>query len=182
MDGADGAACPINNLANTPIESIETEQPLMIEQFGLVPDTGGAGKYRGGLAMVRDFRVLADNAIFQLRSDRHDFLPWGMDGGKPGTPVRNILNPETENREIIPGKNMMTVNKGDMYSLTMAGAGGYGDPLERDVYAVLDDVLQEKLTVDYVRREYGVAVDPESLELEIKATEELRSVMRADKG
>ena len=182
MDGADGAACPINNLANTPIESIETEQPLMIEQFGLVPDTGGAGKYRGGLAMVRDFRVLADNAIFQLRSDRHDFLPWGMDGGKPGTPVRNILNPETENREIIPGKNMMTVNKGDMYSLTMAGAGGYGDPLERDVYAVLDDVLQEKLTVDYVRREYGVVVDPESLELEIKATEELRSAMRADKG
>ena len=178
MDGADGVACAVNNLANTPIESIEADQPLMVERYGLVPDTGGAGKYRGGLGMVRQFRLLADEATFQLRSDRHDFLPWGVEGGKPGTPTQNFLNPDTENREL-PGKHLMTLKKGDVYRLIQAGAGGYGDPLDRDVYAVLDDVRQEKLTAGYVRREYGVVIDQDSLALDLKATEELRSSMRA---
>ena len=176
IDGADGLAAPIHNMANTPIESIEADQPLLVERYGLVPDTGGAGKYRGGLGIVREFRLLADEATFQLRSDRHDFTAWGVEGGKPGTPTRNYLNPDTENREL-PGKYLMTMKKGDVYRLIQAGAGGYGDPLERDVYAVLDDVKQEKLTVDYARREYGVVIDVDSLELDIVATEQLRSQM-----
>ena len=178
-DGDDGAASPINNLANTPIESIEADQPLLVERFGLVPDTGGAGKYRGGLGIVREFRLLADEATFQLRSDRHDFLPWALEGGKPGTPTQNYINPDTENREI-PGKHLMTLKKGDVYRLTQAGGGGYGNPLERDVYAILDDVRQEKLSVEYVRREYGVVIDPDSLELDLRATEELRVRMSSD--
>ena len=180
-DGADGLAAPIHNMANTPIESIEADQPLLIERYGLVPDTGGAGKYRGGLGMVREFRILADEATFQLRSDRHDFLPWGMEGGKPGTPTRNYLNPDTENREL-PSKHLMTLKKGDLYRLVQAGAGGYGDPLERDPYAVLEDVQQEKLSVDYVRREYGVVVDPGRMELDLDATEALRSKMRREES
>ena len=177
MDGADGLAAPIHNMANTPIESIEADQPLLIERYGLVPDTGGPGEYRGGLGMVREFRVLAEEATFQLRSDRHDFLPWGAEGGKPGTPTQNYLNPDTENREL-PGKYLMTLKKGDVYRLVQAGAGGYGDPLERDAYAVLEDVQQEKLTAGYARREYGVVIDPDSLQLDLKATEDLRSGMR----
>ena len=179
IDGADGLAAPIHNMANTPIESIEADQPLLIERYGLVSDTGGAGKYRGGLGIVREFRILADEATFQLRSDRHDFLPWGMEGGKPGTPTRNYLNPGTDSREL-PGKHLTTLKKGDVYSLIQAGAGGYGDPLDRDAYAVLEDVQQEKLTVEYVRREYGVVVDPKTLALDLKSTEELRSRMRRD--
>jgi N-methylhydantoinase B len=177
IDGADGLAAPIHNMANTPIESIEADQPLLVEQYGLVPDTGGAGTYRGGLGIVRQFRVLAEEATFQLRSDRTDFLPWGAEGGKPGTPTRNYLNPDTENQEL-PGKYLMTLKKGDVYRLIQAGAGGYGDPLDRDAGAVLEDVRQEKLTVDYVRREYGVVVGPDTLELDQKATEELRAKMR----
>jgi N-methylhydantoinase B len=177
IDGADGLAAPIHNMANTPIESIEADQPLLVEQFGLVADTGGAGKYRGGLGIVRQFRVLAEEATFQLRSDRTDFLPWGAEGGKPGTPTKNYLNPDTENREL-PGKYLMTLKKGDVYRLIQAGAGGYGDPLDRDAVAVLEDVRQEKLTVDYVRREYGVVVSPDKLELDQEATEELRAKMR----
>ncbi len=178
IDGADGLAAPIHNMANTPIESIEADQPLLVEQFGLVADTGGAGKYRGGLGIVRQFRVLAEEATFQLRSDRTDFLPWGAEGGKPGTPTKNYLNPDTENREL-PGKHLMTLKKGDVYRLIQAGAGGYGDPLDRDAAAVLEDVRQEKLTVDHVRREYGVVVSPDKLELDQEATEELRAKMRA---
>ena len=177
MDGVDGAANPVANLANTPIESVEADQPFLVERYGFVPDTGGAGKYRGGLGMVREFRVLADEAMFQLRSDRHDFLPWGVQGGKPGTPTLNFVNPDTGNGEI-PGKHVMNLKKGDLYRLVQSGAGGYGDPLERDVTAVLDDVQQEKLTIDYVRREYGVVIDPDGLELDLKGTAELRSRMR----
>ena len=180
-DGADGAASPANNLANTPIESIEADQPLLVQRYGLIPDSGGPGKFRGGLAMTREFQMLTDDVTFQLRSDRHDFLPWGVQGGKPGTPTQNFLNPDTENREL-PGKTLMSLKKGDVYRLIMAGAGGYGDPIERDVDAILDDVEQEKLTVEYAKREYGVVIEPDSLTLDIKATEELRSQMRAKKS
>ena len=177
FDGADGLSSPVLNMANTPIESIEADQPLLVERFGLYPDTGGPGKYRGGLSLIRDFRLLAEEATFQLRSDRSDFLPWGVEGGKPGTPTRNYLNPDTDKQEL-PGKHLMTLKKGDVYRVIQAGAGGYGDPLDRDVYAVLEDVQQEKLSLDHVRQEYGVVIHPDSLELDLRATEELRAEMR----
>ena len=185
FDGADGLSSPVLNMANTPVESIEADQPLLIERFGLYPDTAGAGKFRGGLGLIRDFRVLADEATFQLRTDRTDFLPWGVEGGKPGTPTRNYLNPDTsaglsgEGRKL-PGKHLTTLKKGDLYRMIQAGGGGYGDPLDRDVYAVLDDVEQEKLTVEYTRREHGVVIDPETLALDLSATEKLRAEMRSN--
>jgi N-methylhydantoinase B len=165
-------------MANTPIESIEADQPLLVERFGLYPDTAGAGKYRGGLSLIRDFRLLAEEATFQLRSDRTDYLPWGAEGGKPGTPTRNYLNPDTDEQRELPGKYLMTMKKGEVYRVIQAGGGGYGDPLERDVYAVLEDVQQEKLSVDHVRREYGVVINPDGLKLDLTATEALREEMR----
>ncbi len=179
LDGADGLAAPILNMANTPIESIESEQPLLVERYGFVPDTGGAGKYRGGLGIEREFRLLAEDATFQLRSDRTDFRPWGIQGGKPGTPTENYLNPGTDHEEKLPGKTLRQLKKGDVYRVVQAGAGGYGDPLERDMYAVADDVEQEKLSVEYVRREYGVVLDPDTSALDIPATEKLRAEMSA---
>ncbi len=177
LDGADGLPSPVSNTANTPIESIEADQPLMVERFALVPNTGGPGKYRGGLAYTREFRIMADEATFQLRSDRHDFPTWGVQGGKPGTPIENYINPDTEPNEV-PAKHLTTLKGGDLYRLIQAGAGGYGDPLERDVDAILDDVQQEKLTIEHVRQEYGVVIDPDTLELDMTATEELRASMR----
>ena len=181
IDGADGLSSPVLNMANTPVESIEADQPLLVERFGLYPDTAGAGEYRGGLGLIRDFRILAEEATFQLRSDRTDFLPWGAEGGKPGTPTRNYLNPDTDNQQL-PGKHLMTLKKGDVYRVIQAGGGGYGDPMDRDVYAVLEDVQQEKLSVDHVRREYGVVIHPDTLALDLKATEELRAEMRKADG
>ena len=178
-DGGDGLSSPVLNMANTPIESIEADQPLLIERFGLYPDTGGAGEFRGGLGLIRDYRLLADEATFQLRSDRTDFLPWGVNGGKPGAPTRNYLNPDTD-LQVLPGKKLMTLKKGDLYRVIQAGGGGYGDPLNRDVYAVLDDVQQEKMSVGHARTEYGVVIDPDALELDLTATEVLRGEMRKD--
>ena len=179
IDGADGLASPVLNMANTPIESIESDQPLLVEQYGLVPDSGGAGQYRGGLGIVRDFRLLAEDATFQLRSDRTDFHPWGAEGGKPGTPTRNFLNPGTPEERELPGKYLMTLKKGDLYRVVQAGGGGYGDPLARDPQSVLEDVEQEKLTPAYAKAEYGVIIDPETFALDAAATDRLRAEMGA---
>ena len=127
--------------------------------------------------MVREFRVLAEEATFQLRSDRHDFLPWGVEGGGPGSQTRNYVNPGTAEAVELPGKLLTTLKKGDVYRLIQAGAGGYGQPLERDIYAVLEDVQQEKLTPGHARREYGVVIDQVTMDLDLKATEDLRSSM-----
>ena len=177
-DGGDGLSSPVLNMANTPIESIEADQPLLIERFGLYPDTGGAGEFRGGLGLIRDYRILAEEAVFQLRSDRSDFHPWGVNGGKPGSAPKNYLNPATDLQEL-PGKKLMTLKKGDLYRVIQAGGGGYGDPLKRDIYAILDDVQQEKLSVAHARAEYGVVIDPETLALDTAATDALREEMRS---
>ncbi|MCL5025390.1 MAG: hydantoinase B/oxoprolinase family protein [Chloroflexi bacterium] len=158
-DGIDGNSSVVVNFSNNPVEVIEAEQPLRIEQYGFVPDSGGAGKYRGGLALVRDYRFLGEECTLQIRSDRRVKLPYGLAGGKPGTPSLNILNPDRENK-VLPAKPTLTIRRGDVYRHILAGAGGYGDPRERDRALVLKDVLDEKITPEYALREYGVAVDP----------------------
>jgi N-methylhydantoinase B len=176
-DGLDGHPGPMSNLANTPIELLEVEQPLRIDQYGFVTDTGGPGKYRGGLSVVRDFRLL-EEATLQIRSDRRKFPPYGLYGGKPGTPASGILNPDTE-RRVMPSKFLMTAKKNDVFRMVLAGGGGYGNPLERDPERIAEDVREEKLSVEYARREYGVVIDAGSLEVDQVATKTLRRQMAA---
>jgi len=178
FDGADGLSAPIHNMANIPIENVEADCPLLIERYELVPDSGGAGRYRGGLAILRDVRMLADKATFQLRSDRCDFLPYGLEGGQPGTPTRSWLNPQCENRPLAP-KSLMTLRAGDVVRLVQAGGGGYGEPLLRDPAAVLDDIRQEKITRAYAEREYAVVVGAD-LAVDAAATERLRRERQGD--
>ena len=180
-DGADGASCPIHNMANTPIERIEAEQPLLIRRYGYAPDSGGAGKHRGGLGMVRDYEMLADEAMVQLRSDRSRFLPWGARGGKPGSRTRNILNPDG-NREDLPSKFLKWLKKGTVYRLVQAGGGGWGDPLDRAPEAVLTDVIQEKVTRERARSDYGVVIPPGAEAVDVAATRRLREKTRAGRS
>ena len=185
-DGIDGCSLPHSNYSNTPVEVIEAEQPLLIEAYGLMPDHCGAGKYRGGLAFQRVFRLLADEADLQLRSDRQRFLPYGLWDGRPGTPSVSLLNPGREDEQTLPSKGLFRMKKGDVFHHITAGAAGWGDPLEREVSRVLEDVRNEKLTPEYVRREYGVVVtrDPDSLrwQVDLEATERLRAGMRKGDG
>jgi N-methylhydantoinase B len=178
-DGLDGQPGPMSNLANTPIELLEAEQPIRIEQYGFVADTGGAGAYRGGLSVMRDFRIL-EEATLQVRSDRRKFRPYGLYGGKPGTPASGVLNPDTDPKEM-PSKFLMTAQPGDLYRIVLAGGGGYGDPLERDPKRVAADVREEKLSRDYARKEYGVVLDSVSLEVDAEATAALRQQMDQQK-
>ena len=175
-DGMDGVTLPHGNYSNAPVEIVEAEQPLMIEQYGFVPDTGGAGKYRGGLAIVRKYRLLSDEGMLQVRSDRRKFLPYGLQGGKPGTPSSNVLNPTRENTTL-PSKFLRNIKRDDVFRHQTAGAGGWGNPLERDPQKVLEDVINEKLTRDFAQREYGIILKGDGTSVDLAATRRLRQRM-----
>jgi len=175
-DGMDGATLPHGNYSNAPVEIVEAEQPLMIEQYGFVPNTGGAGKYRGGLAIVRQYRLLADEGIIQVRSDRRKFLPYGLQGGQPGTPSSNVLNPRREN-VALPSKFLRNIERGDVFRHQTAGAGGWGNPLERNPQRVMEDIINDKLTCDYAEREYGVVLKGDGTSVDLAATRSLRQRM-----
>jgi N-methylhydantoinase B len=160
-DGIDAAASAVVNFSNNPIEIVESEYPLLIERYGYVPDSGGAGKFRGGLALVRQYRFLAEEGVLQLRTDRRIHLPCGLRGGRSGTPSQNLLWRDSELREL-PAKCRLTIRRGDVFRYVLGGAGGWGDPAERDPPRLAHDVAEGKLSEEYVRREYGIAVDPVS--------------------
>jgi len=177
-DGVDACSSSVVNFSNNPIEVIESEYPLLIERYGYVPDSGGAGKHRGGLAVERQYRFLEATGTLQLRTDRRRHLPYGLAGGRPGTPSDNVLNPDGERRQL-PSKCTLEIRQGDVFRHLLAGAGGWGDPLERDPELVLKDVLEEKLSTDYARREYGVAIDVAARKVLTEDTATLRAARRA---
>ena len=169
-DGQDGGPYAIGNLANVPIELIEAENPILVEEYAFIPDSGGAGKYRGALGISRQYRVLAEEATVQLRSDRHLHGCYGLFGGKAGALAKSMLNPATDRREAVPSKFVRTMRRGEVFRGEMAGSGGYGDPYTRDPAAVLEDVRQEKMTLPHALREYGVVIDPATGKVDGKAT------------
>ena len=141
-----------------------------------MPDSGGAGRFRGGLAYLREFRVLAERAVLTIRSDRKFHPPFGLFGGAPGGPSRNLLVTAEGERDL-PGMPMSAigVRRGDTYLHVSAGGGGMGSPLERDPEAVLADVLDGKVTAEAARELYGVALDERTLAVDEALTAELRS-------
>ena len=174
-DGVDGLANLAANQSNQPIEFIESDNPIEIVRYGLVKDSGGPGKYRGGMAITREWRLLADEAVFTIRSDRRRHQPYGLVGGASGTPSFNILNPGKD-QKILPvlPRESTDLRKGESICHAQPGAGGYGDPLERDPAVVLEDVLDDKFGLDYVKREYGVVIDTATMTVDAPATRRLR--------
>lgn len=178
-DGQDAGPYCIGNLANVPVELIEAENPIRVEEYAFLPDTAGAGKYRGALGIVREYRILAEEAVVQVRSDRHLHQPWGLFGGKPGAGARNVLNPGTASEAELASKFVTRLKRGDVLRAEMAAAGGYGDPFDRDPQAVAGDVLQEKISRQAAREQYGVVMSGEPGKPDRKATSALRRSRRA---
>lgn len=129
----------------------------MIERYGYVPDSGGVGKFHGGLALVRQYRFLAEEGVLQLRTDRRTYVPYGLQGGCSGTPSMNLLWRDGEMREL-PSKCRLTIQHGDVFRHVLGGAGGWGDPAQRDAARIAHDVAEGKLSMEHARREYGKAI------------------------
>lgn len=176
-DGIDGIASMVVNFSNYPAEVIEREYPLRIEEYGFLPDSGGPGRFRGGLALVRRYRFLEESGTFQIRSDRSRFAAYGLAGGGAGRRSRNVLNPGPDER-LLPGKTTLQVTQGDVLLHELAGAGGWGDPLDRDPQRVLEDVRNEKITPEHARSGYGVVLDASGARIAEEETARVRAQLR----
>jgi N-methylhydantoinase B len=124
--------------------------------------------------------MLADEATLIMRSDRRRFLPYALDGGAPGTPSWNFLNPGPNQRilSVMP-MDPLRLGQGDVFSHVSAGGAGRGDPLARDPAAVLEDVIEERITLAYAREVYGVVIDGAALAVDPGATARERALIAA---
>jgi N-methylhydantoinase B len=154
-DGVEAITNPSQNLSNMPVEVMEAEHPVRVEEYAFVPDSCGAGRWRGGLGIKRSYRVLADDALLQLRTDRTAFAPYGLKGGEPGGLSRSFITTEGKTTPL-PGKITMRIGKDTVISHEQAGGGGYGDPKQRDSALVREDVTDEKISAGYARKHYGI--------------------------
>jgi N-methylhydantoinase B len=180
-DGIDGVHVHITNSSNLPVECLETEYPIMVESYSIRNDSGGAGKFRGGLGYRKDYRIIQETE-FHSHGDRQKLPPWGLFGGKEGAAGRWVINPETDQEKVLPSGKMSNValKKGDILSSQTAGAGGYGNPFERDINAVLNDVLNEKVSIANAEKLYGVVINLDNMEVDIEATKQMREAAKQD--
>jgi N-methylhydantoinase B len=167
------------NGANTPVEILESDTPLIVECRELLPDSGGAGTYKGGLGRRVVFRVPDDEYAptppvnLGIQSGRFRYPPEGLTGGRPGARALFLVNGEQGSpyglTRLVPG---------DVVTMDAAGGGGYGDPFDRDPDLVAADVAEGYVTIERARDDYGVVVDPKTSEVDEAATNRLRAERR----
>ncbi|MBO6947450.1 MAG: hydantoinase B/oxoprolinase family protein [Rhodospirillales bacterium] len=158
-DGQEGVPHIGANQSNVPVEMIEAAYPLRIERYGFVTDSGGPGKHRGGLAIERNYQVLSDIALLNVRSDKRAYPPHGLFGGDDGAPSMNVLVSD-EGERVLPVllSEPVRMNKNDVFRHQMPSGGGYGNAYERDPEDVLNDVILGKVSVDGAKRDYKVVI------------------------
>jgi N-methylhydantoinase B len=181
-DGIDVLDIAIGNCANVPAESQELESPWRVLEFRVRKDSGGSGEYRGGCGMVKIFELLRGSGEVCHRSERHTTQPWGLYGGGPAKSWYSEIVRKNGKREVIPAKMIFPMNEGDQLHLYSGGGGGYGDPLKRKVEAVLEDVLDEKVSVESAKADYGVVIDLEKMMINYEETKKLREKLAKERG
>ena len=174
-DGIEAITNPSQNLSNTPVETMESQHPVRVEEYALVPDSCGAGEYRGGLGIARSYRLLAKEAGLQLRADRMKIKPYGLAGGEPADPAVNEIFPHAGDKIDLPSKINRRVERDDLVRHVQPGGGGFGDPSLRDPEKVAFDVWNTKISAEYARKHHKVVVDPETGALDADATAALRA-------
>jgi N-methylhydantoinase B len=186
LEGKDGLSAVFSIVGNTwniPAEVVEIRFPIRIERYELVQDSGGPGKWRGGLGVRRDYRVIDHEAQLSFVGNRCKKPPFGLYGGQPGGPARYVLDPDTPEERlaspVLESKgSMIQLEPETVVSQDSAGGGGYGDPLDRDPERVLKDVVEEYVSLTSAEADYGVVIDPETLALDVEATQKLRARKR----
>jgi len=166
------------DVRNAPIEKMELKWPVLVESRELRKDSGGPGKFRGGLGVATKVKNLVEGMWTLADTGREKYPPWGLWGGKPGIPSCHLLRLPNEEepkkvniiRHLVPPNSVATI-------LT-AGGGGWGDPLERDPEKVRWDVVEGYVSLKSAMEDYGVIIDPHTMEIDYQKTEDLRSNLR----
>jgi N-methylhydantoinase B/oxoprolinase/acetone carboxylase alpha subunit len=156
LDGVDAIDTDTTNCMNLPVEALEMDLPLRVEYFALVPDSGGPGMHRGGLGLIRRYRVLGDRVTFTHRGERYFTPTIGSHGGGEGAVSSGTIKRADGSHETIPSKAETVLMKGDELTLVTAGGAGYGDPLKRERVLVEADIDNGKVTIDAARTIYGL--------------------------
>jgi N-methylhydantoinase B len=159
QDGIEGVTNPSQNMSNLPVETLESRYPIRVESYGLRPDSGGVGQFRGGLGLTRSYRLLADEAVLQMRADRTDHRPYGLFGGGPGAASRNFISEPGGDLQPLPGKVTLRITRGTLVRHDQAGGGGYGPVSARDPGRIRADVADGKVSAAAARVDYGMEID-----------------------
>lgn len=180
-DGLDATFGLMANCYDNPIEAIELSYPLLVENYELIPDSGGAGKHRGGLGLRKRIKYLQGSGYFTNRSDATKFGAAGALGGKEGKPAQHFLAHNDGALERLPSKaTNLSINAGDVMILETAGGGGYGSPLDRETSLVRSDVANGKISAAAARDIYGVMFDTSGFNVDEAATARRRTELRSN--
>ena len=174
-DGPDAVQTHFQNTQNAPIEEIESNYPVRITRYGLIPDSEGPGRFRGGLGLCREYVFVGHEPSYTVLADRVRFPAWGLFGGRSGKTARYVLISENGETDL-PSKATVQLEAGQSVRLESCGGGGYGSPYERDPEQVLADVRQEKISPLRARDEYGVVIAGNAIDG--VETERLRTRMK----
>lgn len=153
-DGVDGVHTNMTNTMNTPIEVLERDYPILFLEYKLRNDSGGPGKYRGGLGVVRAFKVLEDEVTVTITGERVKTRPWGLEGGMPGEPAEYLIIRSTGEVERLPSKARVKLRRGDAVYIKTPGGGGYGDPCMRPRSYVERDVEEGRVSPERAKSDY----------------------------
>ena len=157
-DGVNGIRVYVGNAGSLPVEFIEQTMPLVVEEWALVTDSGGAGRYRGGLTARRTYRVGFEQATFTVAGERGQFAPQGHFGGQAGAKfLCSVTHPDGSTELLAPKGATAVVRKGDRVVVQPAGSGGYGDPRERPAADVAQDLANGYISEAAARNQYGRA-------------------------
>ena len=156
-DGPDCYSQGIHNLANTPIEMVESTYPLRYTRYELLTDSGGAGEYRGGLGVARDIEFLDFSGLLNTQFDKFKVAPFGLQGGGPGACGKLVLKTNGQGLAL-PSKTVnQTLRQGDILSMHTQGGGGFGNPKKRDLELVRRDLREGKVSMKGLQHDYGLA-------------------------
>lgn len=145
-DGIDGIHTHMTNTQNTPIEALEIKFPIRIDKYALRPDTAGAGKYRGGCGIERNIRLIKGEARISILAERHSLRPYGLNGGEPGGVGESLIYTKSGETIKLKSKDTARLKEGDLWIIRSPGAGGYGNPSERDPQLVVEDIRNGLVT------------------------------------
>jgi len=157
-DGADAVSTGTSNAMNIPVESIEMDYPVRVSRYELVPDSGGSGKFRGGLGILREYEMLAETASVNVRGDRAAFAPRGLYDGGNGSFSTFYLEEDGGTRKKIPSKFSGRIQRGQHLTIMTPGGGGFGKPGERDIDSLIGDFVDGKISAAKIKADYGIDI------------------------